>query len=258
MGVTEDPLGRGAEGSPEHHVFAWVAGFGWTLMPYAPYRFEQVPGQPPALRVRHFTAGGERQAVVSVPASGGEPEFELAPGTASLDEVLEVLRGAAYAHWTTAAAYDHWRVETYALTFRLPAGFALRSLPSDSQPPFELEGPDGARIWIQGPLRETAVPALDRMAGPNQTTDRIGECAGGPLVELTYRHEGAPWRMFHCVVDRNPPRRRSPLSFLRREPPRYLCLVSAQTPEAEAAAVRAAVAEVAASLTPCPVEPSSD
>lgn len=40
------------------HVFAWVAGFGWTLMPYAPFRFERVSEQPKSIRVEHTSPLG--------------------------------------------------------------------------------------------------------------------------------------------------------------------------------------------------------
>jgi hypothetical protein len=77
------------------------------------------------------------------------------------------------------------------------------------------------------------------MEGPGQTAKRISRGSGGPLVELRYVHEGTPWRMFHCVVERYPP---------------YACVVTAQTPERWRELVRAAVEDVAVSLTPCPSE----
>lgn len=223
------------------------------MMPHAPFRFERVPGRSRTARVRRHGPSGTLEATVTV-LENGEVEWELGPGTERLDQALDLLRGAAFGHWTTGASYDHWRVETSVFTISWPEGFAVESVPS-SPPPFDLVGPDDARIWIQGPIPEARLDPLDRMEGPGQRTERIMECAGGPLVELVYEHEGAPWRMFHCIVDRNPPRRRGVLSFLRREPPRYACVVSAQTPERGADRAREAVEEVAASLTPCPPEP---
>jgi len=235
------------------HVFSWVAGFGWTLMPLAPFRFARVAGEPRSVRVRHDSPTGPHAATVTVRADG-TVEWRLALGTERLGEVLDLIEGAAYDHWTTAAAYDDWRIETYAYTICWPEGFALASIPADSPPVFDLIGPDDARIWVQGPVREAAVPPPGRMEGAGQRTERVWESAGGTLSELVYEHEGEAWRMFHCRVDRNPPRRSGfRLPFLR-EPPRYLCLVTAQTPERWAGLVRDAVVEAAASLAPCPEE----
>jgi len=228
-------------------------------MPRAPFHIERVAGRPRSLRVLHYAPEGVRGVTVTVPADGAEPEYELEPGTTGPEAVMDVISGAAYQHWDTGAAYDHWRVESSVLTFRWPAGLALASLPGLQPPPFELIGPEESRLWIQGPLPEYNVPSLDGFEGPGQVTDRTGECAGGPLVELTYALEGVPWRMFHCIVDRNPPRRRGVLSLLDwwREPPRYLCIVTAQTPELHAEAIRQAVEEVAVTLTPAPPDPLS-
>jgi len=154
-------------------------------------------------------------------------------------DVVEVIEGAAYEQWAHRAAYDHWRVETYPLSVVWPEGFAVDSVDQLPPPAFHLVGPDEARIWVQGPLPAERVPPLDRMEGPGQTTERITRRAGGPLVELRYVHDGGQWRMFHCVVERDP---------------RWTCVVTAQTPEHRRELVRAAVDEVAVSLTPSPPE----
>ena len=219
------------------HVFAWVAGFGWTLMPYAPFRFEQVPGDPHSVRVYHYGAAGVKEAVLTASPDGSGVDYEISPETAQLDEVVEVIQGAAYEHWTGGAAHPYWRIETSVLTIRWPEGFVLDSTEGTSPPVFDLVGLDDARVWIQGPLPPDRLPPLERMAGPGQTTVGITAGSGGRVVELAYEHKGAPWRMFHGVVDRYPG---------------YACLVSAQTPARWRAQVLAAVEEVAASLTPCP------
>jgi hypothetical protein len=218
------------------HVFAWVAGFGWTLMPYAPFRFERVAGRPRSLAVERTSPSGTGRVVNTVSDDGRRVRSEPAHQTKTSVDVVEVIEGAAYPDWGHGAAHDHWRIETSVLSVRWPEGFALESV---NQPPpiFDLVGPDGARLWLQGPMPAERVPPLDRMEGPGQTTERISSSAGGPLVELRYLHDGGPWRMFHCVVDRYAA---------------HACLVTAQTPERWRELIRSAVEEVAASLTPCP------
>jgi hypothetical protein len=222
-----------------HHVFAWVAGFGWTLMPNAPFRFERVAGRPRSVSVEHFCASGAGRVVVTVSDDDrrvrSEPARQIGPPV----DVVELIEGAAFEHWAHGAAYDHWRVETYPLSVSWPDGFAVDSVEQLPPPAFYLVGPDDARIWVQGPLPRERVPPLDRMEGLGQTTERIATGIGGPLVELRYVHDGGPWRMFHCVVERDP---------------RWTCVVTAQTPERWREFVQAAVEEVAASLTPSPPE----
>ena len=153
-------------------------------MPHAPFRFERMDGEPSVLRVIRFTPHGAREARIAIHA--GEAEWELGEGTARLEDVADLFRGTAYAHWTAGAAHDHWRVETSVLTVRWPDGFALASTPS-APPPFDLEGEGGMRIWIQGPLPEKAVPPPQRMGAPEQQVVEIVETPGGPLVELGVR-----------------------------------------------------------------------
>src|SRR2546423_116748 len=100
-----------------------VSGFGWTLLPLAPFRLERLPGRPRAvLATRHYPAG-RRQAAICL--DGDRPAVELERDTASLGEVLSLFEGP---HW------DHWRVETGGLTARWPEAFVLTSGPGDRPP----------------------------------------------------------------------------------------------------------------------------
>ena len=220
------------------HVFAWITGFGWTLMPYAPFRFERVLGRLRSVRVEHSDPSGIGRVVIDVSDDGrkvrSEPEHKDTP---SID-VVDLIEGAAFPHWSHSAAFDHWRVETSVLSIRWPEGFAVRSVP-DTPPPFELVGPDSALIWVQGPFPSVALPPLEQMVGPGQTAEQSVATAGEPMVELRYLHDGAHWRMFHCVVDR----------FAGA-----VCVVTGQAPMRQREFVRAAVEEVASSLTPSPPE----
>lgn len=237
------------------HVWAWVAGFGWTVMPHAPFRFEREAGDARVVRVIHFTPDGAREATLSID-NAGEAGWVLGPGTERLEEVAELIPGPAYAHWPAREIEGPWRVETSVLTTCWPDGFALEST-SSARPPFDLVGTDEMRVWIQGPTPEAGVPPPEGMAAPGQQLRAVVETPGGLLVELAYRHEGADWRQLHCRVDRNPPaeRGRALARLFRRAPERYLCIVSGQAPEVHAMRLREAVVEVAASLTPCPPEP---
>jgi hypothetical protein len=220
------------------HVFAWVAGFGWTLMPYAPFRFERVSGRPRSICVEHSSPSGVGRVVIGISDDGQKVRSEPAHKEGPRIEVVELIEGAAFPHWDHGAAYDHWRVETSLLSVSWPEGFAVRSV-ADAPPAFELVGPDAALIWVQGPFANEALPSLERMVGPGQTTERTFETAGGPMLELRYLHDGASWHMFHCVVDHYAG---------------AACVVTGQTPVGWRELVRAAVEEVAASLTPCPPE----
>lgn len=131
--------------------------------------------------------------------------------------------------------HDHWRIETSVFSVRWPEGFAIRSV-ADAPPVFELQGPDGALVWVQGPFGDVSVPPLEELAAPGQTIARTGVGPGGPVIELRYFHAGEPWQMSHCIVNRYPG---------------AFCIVSGQATTKGGELVRAAVEEVAASLTPC-------
>ena len=164
------------------HVYARLSGFGWTLLPRAPFWLERVPGRRRTVLARHDHPAGSRQAVVTV---GGEaPGVELAAGTAALAEVLDLLPGPGW---------DHWRIETTVFTARWPESFALASAPSPG-PPFDLHGPGGALLWVQGPVLLDRLPAPPAMAGAGQRVRRHGWSSRGGWVELAYDRDGVPWR----------------------------------------------------------------
>ncbi len=207
--------------STGRHVYARLFGFGWTLLPLAPFRFERVPGGPCSVVVVRRSAGGVKRAPLS---SGGNnlPDVELGEGTASLEEVLDLCEGSDR---------DHWRVETTVFTIRRLAGFALESSAGPGPPGFHLHGPDATLLYVQGPFPRGRLPAPSAMAGPGQTVRRHGDS----WVELEYFHEGTPWRQTHWLV-----------GFLQD----HAYVVSVQAPERLSGLAEAAVAEVAESLEP--------
>lgn len=131
------------------HVFARLSGFRYTLLPLAPFRFEQLSNSPRSITAWHFAASGTRQATVSL--DGDPPAIELADGTARLDEVLGLLEGPDL---------DHWRIETTVFSIRWPEGFAFQSSPEATPPGFDLHGPEGTLLYLQGPLPPSRLPAL--------------------------------------------------------------------------------------------------
>jgi hypothetical protein len=232
-----------------HHVFAWATGFGWTVVPFAPYRFEMLGER--GLRVEHQSVEGRKAAVLTVSGECQGYEVVLEPGTAELSEVAEVFAGPKW---------YHWRVTSDVLHCSWPKGFAFVSLPGTKPPVFEWVGPDESRVWIRGPILASTLPPPDRLGTPDQRVEKINSLANGPLVELTYRHDNEPWRMFHAIHRPEAPLE-EPRGLLRWLKPQrattaYACVVSAQTPEEHAATVRTAVIEIAESLTPhLPEEP---
>jgi hypothetical protein len=207
-----------------HHVFARVRGFGWTLLPFAPYRLGQVPADAPILLIQHDHPEGRRQARLYFDQS--PLRVELSPGTSSLGDVVELSAGPADRRWT---------IETTPLAFAWPAGFALASWPDPRPPAFGLHGPDDALITLQGPFRAGRLPAGGELAAPGQAVQREGRTAGHYWVELAYLHEGRPWVQRQYVA------------ALWEE---GFVLVSTQAPQHRAEETARAADEVAATLTP--------
>src|SRR4051794_8052276 len=97
------------------HVLARVSGFGWTVVPFFPFRFEHVAGNESALRVQRGGAT-PKGATVSFEASG--PRVDLSPGTPSAAEVCDL---------TPSKVAGDFRVETGVFTIGWPAGFDIVS-----------------------------------------------------------------------------------------------------------------------------------
>lgn len=167
------------------HVFARVLGFGCTLLPLAPYRLEQRAEGGLALEIRH----GEREVVLQL--RNGVRSFTLGPGVAEVGNVVDVSDGPAH---------DHWRIETSVFSIRWPADYVLASSP-DGASMFDLLGPDDALMYLQGPFPLERLPTFDRVAAPGQQIVATGVSSGVPFVELSYEHDGAPWRQWHYRIE---------------------------------------------------------
>ena len=167
------------------HVFARVIGFGCTLLPRAPYRFEQRTDGGPALEIGH----GERSVVLRL--RGGARAFTLGSGVAEVGDVVDVSDGPAH---------DYWRIETSVYSMRWPAGYVLASSP-DGASMFDLLGPDDALMYLQGPFPLERLPSFERVAAPGQQIVATGVKSGVPFVELSYEHDGIPWRQRHYRIE---------------------------------------------------------
>ena len=166
-----------------HPIYSRLSGFGWTMVPLAPFRIERIAYQSRSIIAAHRSAKGARRAAMAFDSA--EPVVRLDEGTASLDEVLELVRGVDC---------DYWRVETSVYSVRWPDGFAVSSI---SDPPgFEFVGPEGILLFLQGPFERQNLPALAEMAVLGQSIAAIGP----NWVQLGYLLEGTPWQQTHHVV----------------------------------------------------------
>ena len=195
------------------HVLARVSGFGWTILPYAPFACERLGED--VIVVSHET----RRARIAF--ASGTPVIELGEGTESIHQVADIVRGPGW---------NHWRIETTVFTLRWPAGFALWS--SGQAPGFDLLGPAQTMIYLQGPVLASRLPPLADMHAADQSVIAQGET----WVELAYEHEGAEWRQRHQIAALG----------------EYRLVLTGQGPEAEFPFVRSALEEVTASVQPAP------
>lgn len=166
------------------HVYARVSGFGWTLLPEAPFRFERVPHQTRLVLVEHSSQVGPKRAMLDFTAD--VPTIKLGEETERLEDVLELLEGPDS---------DHWRIETTVYSIRWPDGFAVCS--SAEPPGFDLAGPNGTLISLQGPFDIERLPLLVDMAGPGQSIHQLGST----WVELNYLQDRQPWRQTHRLIE---------------------------------------------------------
>jgi hypothetical protein len=198
------------------HVFARVSGFGWTLLPRAPFWLEQVGG-PRTLLVEHNNAAGLKRATLRLDES--PPGVDLDEGTTSLQELLDLLPGPGL---------DHWQIETTVFTLPWPDGFAVQSSPDP--PGFDLLGADNTLVYVQGPFDRTDLPAPRAMAATDQTIVRHGPT----WVDLAYTDGGKRWRQTHRVVDLG----EGVVLVVTSQAPEKLASVAEKAGEAVAAGVR--------------------
>ncbi len=205
------------------HVLARVSGFGWTVLPLFPFRFEHVNGNERALRVER---GGATPKVATVSFETGRPRVDLSPGTPNGADVCDL---------TPSKVAGDFRVETTAFTIGWPADFDIVSTEPGGPSPFDFVRNDGCLVYVQGPLSLARVPKLEAMCAPGQRIVDRGTHATGEWVELVYEHDGRMHWQRHTTV-----------SWGRES----MMIVTAQSPEGQAAKTRAAAAFASGTLEP--------
>ena len=160
------------------HVYVRLSGFGATITPCAPFRISRSGADGAGLRVT--CANGE----ASLDCSRGLP--------APVRGVVDVSKG------TFAGS---WRLETSVYASPWPTAFDLVStLDEASAAGYDLIGPMGSVIYVQGPFRLTRLPALDSVVGPGQAVCARGTAGALDWIRLSYEHEGAAWEQAHMLV----------------------------------------------------------
>jgi hypothetical protein len=169
------------------HVLARLSGFGWTLVPFYPFRFERVARRPRAVRVIR-DGDVSRGAVFDLES---RPEVSALTGTANAEDVAEL---------SPSTVVDDFRVETSVFTAAWPEGFAITSSEPGAPCPFDYVGEDGTLIFLQGPVAQSRVARLDSMCAPGQRLTDGGAHPTGSWVELAYEHDGRAHVQRHTTV----------------------------------------------------------
>src|SRR5215207_4912674 len=127
----------------DSHVYTVASGFGLRVIPVAaPYELAIGP-QPGQLDIDRW-AGDTHLFARMTPMDGGYSS-ELAEGTGSLHDVVDIETGPAFTSW--------W-LETSVFRVPLPPGWrAITEGAPDSPSMFDLIGPNDAVIYVQTPRR---------------------------------------------------------------------------------------------------------
>jgi len=171
----------------DSHVYTVASGFGLRVIPVAaPYELAIGP-QPGQLDIDRW-AGDTHLFARITPMDGGYSS-ELAEGTGSLHDVVDIETGPAFTSW--------W-LETSVYRLPLPPGWrAITEGAPDSPSMFDLIGPNDAVIYVQTPRR---IPAPSAMVAPGQRLHDEGTTERSRWVEVRYHHEHREWAQRHDVV----------------------------------------------------------
>jgi len=168
-----------------HHVYAWVSGYGLTVIPHGPYRMRFGSYGDNVLEIEH----GSLYARIT--AEGGGYTSQIADGTASLYDVVHIESGPED---------TRWMIETTPYRCLLPADYWLCSTGNDISL-FNLVGPHEALIFFQSPKR---MPPVAELVGEGQTVEDMELDGEVGWIELSYTHDGVPHRQRHTVLRRRP------------------------------------------------------
>ncbi|MGH3390708.1 MAG: hypothetical protein ACRDOO_17720 [Actinomadura sp.] len=169
-------------------MFARVSGYGLSLVPIWPYRFERTATRPGSVTVTHWGGDAVRTATVHGPAH--DPAVELSNAD-SADQVVDISAGPVD---------QSWRVETSLYSVAWPEGFRIEPPPDGGPSMFDLHGPDGALLYVQGPFADDRLPTPDQLVAPGQTVVVKRRVRDVEVVELAYVHEDAEWRQGYWLV----------------------------------------------------------
>lgn len=198
------------------HTYARLRGHGLVLTPKAPFVLRRIgDGLDDRVAVQH-----EEVAATLDPTAPGSPELEA---------VAELLLA-------DGPTPDGWLIEWGRFAARWPNHYALAS--SDlGGVPFELWGPDGASMFLQGPFDPP--PTETQLVASGQAVADRGDAGGAYWLELAYEApDGGAWRQRHHILP-------------------FGLVLSAQAPEAAAPLVMAVAAGLVAELLahcPCTVD----
>lgn len=217
------------------HVFAWLAGYGHSVIPWAPYRIERVPGNDRGVICARAGVWGDSRVLVEVPERGGPPTVRRLEWSLFPKRIAEVLAGRARPH-LPPPPQSGWQLQCELFVTDWPPGFVLRSTDS-FPPPFDLEGPHESCLWIQGPVTGTELPPLAEMRTEDQQFTGLLEGTRGPIAEFQYDHDGTPHCMFQGVIPYHDDQ---------------VLVVTGQCQPGERELTLAGVRLLASSLVPCP------
>ena len=169
------------------HVFAVASGFGLRIIPIAPpYEFALGP-ETNQLDISRQTPHGRRFARLT-PDAGGYSS-EIAHGTPSLADVVEVVRGPAH---------DSWWIDTSVYRILLPPDWKVNVSGDPTAPTvFDLFGAGDAMMFVQSPQ---SVPDPDQLCAPGQRIHAQGSDAWSRWIELRYWNGESEWVQRHDIL----------------------------------------------------------
>lgn len=160
------------------HTLARLRGHGLVLTPKAPFVLRRIgDGLDDRVAVQH---GGA--AATLDPAAPGAPELEA---------VADVLLA-------DGPTPDGWLIEFGRFAVTWPNHHAVASSELEGVP-FELWGPDGAALFLQGPF--DPLPSEAQVVADGQTVADRGDATGAHWLELGYEApDGTAWRQRHHLL----------------------------------------------------------
>lgn len=154
------------------HVYCRLIGHGHAVVPYPPFRATRY-GQDVAI---------EAQGKALVLTAGGGSVVASPPDAVGVVADVEV-----------ESASGDWRLQTSLYSCAWPSPYVLHSTPDF--PGFDLVGPNGELVFVQGPLKADRVPELEHAVSPGQRLIGTGTLAWScRWIDVACEHDGTHWR----------------------------------------------------------------